>query len=431
MKETLGDLLVSLCREALAEETGSDQPVIFYTRAPKGKTIAEESTTISLNSRAYTLLQEIVTQLRQDKKLSVEFSKKELEQEVITSLFEASWNSAPDAQVLSASLVARLAEGRETWVIYLPIAGLDLPDKGELHLAGGVLRALPDDEKDLLRSQCTQIWSQATWRSLRHAESGTGALSQHFDEALASSEVWYLIQVNGRQQAARNQAIEAAVLAMDILAFFALLNGIDPEVFACHFPHQATRGIMKSIQVASGKACSLPSESGFPFAYTLDSSRYSKLLNLQEFKQIQVISNSEAPNPVQRRFLLGVQQYAEATRLPSLSARLVWYLSALETLLLKETERTSRATVKKRLCRILDSKVAQRLDSLYDKRIKSVHYGYRNQVSADFVAEADIHDAKSLSYLGIILALKYSDDFAQVDRFLDHIDSLPEIAAVR
>ena len=432
MKQTIENLLINLCNEALVEDTDSNQSVIFYTRAPKGKTIAEESTTISLNSRAYTLLQEVVTQLRQDKKLRLEFSKKELEQEAITSLFEgvkAVQDGALDAQALTDSLVTRLAESRETWEIYLPIEGLDLPDKEQLYLAGGVFKALMNDEKDLLRNQCVKIWDQAKWQSSQHAESGIRTLSQYLDEALTSSKMWYQIQVNGRQEAAKNRAVEAAVLSMDILAFFALLNGIDPEAFACHFPHQAKRGIMKSIQIVSGKACSLPNESGFPFPYTLDSSKYGKLINLKEFQQIQAMSNSEDPNPVQQRFLLGVQQYAEATRLPSLSARLVWYLSGLETLLLKETEHKSRVTVKRRLGKFLNSNAAQRLDSLYDKRVKSVHYGHRNQIGEEFITETDVHDAKSLSYLGIILALKYSNNLASIDAFLDYINSLPDIVS--
>ncbi len=186
-------------------------------------------------------------------------------------------------------------------------------------------------------------------------------------------------------------------------------------------------GAGQSLQIVRGKECSLPNESGFPFPYTLDSSRYGKLVNLKEFQEIQAMSNSDNPNPVQQRFLLGVQQYAEATRLPSLSARLVWYLSALETVLLKETERLSRVNVKRRLGKILNSNAAQRLDSLYDKRVKSVHYGHRNQIGEEFITETDIHDARSLGYLGIILALKYSDNFAEIDGFLGQIDNLPEI----
>ena len=35
---------------------------------------------------------------------------------------------------------------------------------------------------------------------------------------------------------------------------------------------------------------------------------------------------------------MGIQQFAEAARLPSATIKLVWYLSALETVLAKEDE---------------------------------------------------------------------------------------------
>jgi hypothetical protein len=213
---------------------------------------------------------------------------------------------------------------------------------------------------------------------------------------------------------------------MDILSFFALLNEINPEVFASHFPHQGKRGIMKSIQMARGQRCGLDFESGIPFPYTLDSSQYRKLTKFKEFQQIQQISNSSNPNPVEQRFLLGVQQYAEATRLPSLSAKLVWYLSALETVLVKEDEGDRHKKVEKRVRKLLGETAAKTVVPLYDKRRKPVHYGYRNRVGEEFITETDIHEARSLGYLGINLALRHSYNFTEVSAFLGHIDSLPE-----
>ena len=429
VKQSLGTLLTSLCDEALAEESESNPSVVFYTRAPEGKTIAEQSTTISLNSRAFTLFQDIVTRLRMEKRLRFILSKKELEQEVITSLFEgteALQESAFNVDALVNSLLNRLAEGGETWDIYLPIENLKLPKEEQISLAGGIFKSLTNGEKELLRDECMKIWNQAKWRVPQQAESGIQSLNEDFDEILTSSGLWYQIQVSGRQQAAKNQAIEAAVLAMDILSFFALLNEINPEVFASHFPHQGKRGIMKSIQMARGQRCGLDFESGIPFPYTLDSSQYRKLTKFKEFQQIQQISNSSNPNPVEQRFLLGVQQYAEATRLPSLSAKLVWYLSALETVLVKEDEGDRHKKVEKRVRKLLGETAAKTVVPLYDKRRKPVHYGYRNRVGEEFITETDIHEARSLGYLGINLALRHSYNFTEVSAFLGHIDSLPE-----
>jgi len=432
LKQLLESLFTELCKEALVKENESNPSVIFYTRSPEGKTIAEEATTISLNRQAYALLQDVVIQLREDRRWRVELSRKELEQEAVTSLFEgtkALQEGIFNAQVTVDSLLTRLAIDRETWNIYLPIEGLELPNENELILAGGVFKTLAENEKGSLQDECMKIWSQAKWQPPESADSGICTLNQHLDETLNSNIMWYQIQVNGRQKAAKNQAIDAAILAMDILTFFALLNGINPEVFASHFPHQAKRGIMKSIQIALGRGCTLHSESGIPFPYTLDSSRYRKLINLKEFQEIQMLSNSHNINPVQQRFLLGIQQYSEATRLPSLTARLVWYLSALETVLLKETEHKSKKVIKRRISKILGVTAADKLDPLYDKRVKTVHYGHRNRIGEESATNIEVDYARSLSYLGIISIVKHSSDFTEIEAFLDYIDNLPEKCA--
>lgn len=427
LEQSLENLLTDLCKEALVEDSESNPPVTFYTRAPEGKTIAEGSTTISLNRRAYTLLENLIVQLRKEEQLRIKLSRKELEQEVITSIFEgtrALHEDTFDSRVLVDSLLARLEKGRETWDIYLPIDGLRLPDDKKLPLAGGVFTVLTDSEKDLLYDKYKNIWSQAKWYHPEQAETGIRTLSESFVETLGSSILWYHIQVNGRQQAAKNQAIESALLAMDILTFFALLNGINPEIFSSHFPYQGNRGIMKSLQISRTQG-TLHSESGSPFPYTLDSSQYGRLTNLRAFQEVQSMSNIQNINPVQQRVLSGIQQYAEATRLPSSSAKLVWYLSALETVLLKETEYESRKVMKRRITRILGSIAEERLGPLYDKRAKIVHYGYRTRANEEFVTKVDIDYARSISYLGIISVVRHANDFVDANALLDHVDSLP------
>jgi hypothetical protein len=102
----------------------------------------------------------------------------------------------------------------------------------------------------------------------------------------------------------------------------------------------------------------------------------------------------------------------------------VWYLSALETVFLKETERQSKAIIKRRLGKVLNGDFNQRLDRLYEMRVKSVHYGHRNRIDDEFISNADIDDARSLSYLGIIVALKFADTLIDIDAFLERIDDL-------
>jgi len=424
-------LLTCLCHEALIEESESNPPVTFFTRAPEGKTIAQEATTISLNQQGYGFLREIIDQLRHNKKWAVELSKEELEQEVVTALFEgtsALQEGNFDVDKLIESLLDRLGEGVATWEVYIPIANLELPEGSQLSLAGGMFKELTSREKDILRGEHVGIWRQAKWETPEKMESGMKVLAQSLEETITSSKFWYCIQVNGRAQAARSQAIEAAMLAMDILCFFALFNGINPEVFAPRFPNQTGRGIMNYIQIVKGQSCQISSELGIPFSYGLDAPRFNKLTRLAEFQKLQQISNKSDPSQLEQKFLLGVQQYAEATRLPSASLRLVWYLSALETVLAKENEQERHQRhekVGKRLRKLLGATAADMVGPLYNKRRKPVHYGHRNRIGNELITDAEIQRARTLAYLGIVSALSKLDNHTDHNVFLDYLDALP------
>lgn len=425
--DQLRSLITQLCREALAEETESDPPVTFYTRAPEGKTISEEATTVSLNRRARELLNTVVEEIR-DKRWSIELSRKELEQEVVTTLFEgtqALLENSFDEDALIESLLSRLSEKSLTWDVYLPILGLELPEGCHLTLAGGTLKELTNDEKHNLRDEYITIWRQARWNSPEKMQSGINKLTEQLEETINSSKFWYHIQVYGRAQSAKNQAVEAAALAMDILRFFALFNGINPEVFNLSFPHQAVTGEMKYLQIAKSQSCELHSELGILFAYRVDEARYAKLTKLPEFQRLQLMSNKPDPTQVEQKALLGIQQYAEATRLPPLGLRLVWYLSSLETVLAKETEGERHKKVERRIGKLLGSKAAERVNPLYDKRRKLVHYGHRNRVGEELITDVEAQHARNLAYLGVVSALREVGEISSHDAFLDHLDALP------
>ena len=423
-------LLTCLCQEALIEESESNPPAFFFTRAPKGKTIEQEATTIFLNKQGYLLLQEIIAQLRQNKKWVVELSKEELEQEVVTALFEgtqALQEGNFDVTELIKSLLQRLGKGVATWEVYLPIADLELPEGSQLTLGGGIFKELTSREKDIMRDELVGIRRQANWETPEKMESEMKFLAQRLEETITSSKFWYYIQVNGRAQAAKNQAIEAAMLAMDILRFFALFNRINPEVFAPRFPSQTGRGVMRYIQIVKGQCSKIGSESGVTFPYSLDALSFDKLIKHAKFQKLQQISNKSDPSQLEQKFLLGVQQYAEATRLPSASLRLVWYLSALETVLAKETEKERHKRhekVGKRLRKLLGDTAADMVGPLYDKRRKPVHYGHRNRIGDELITDAESQYAKALAYLGIVSALSKLDNHMDHDVFLDYLDAL-------
>lgn len=428
-EKTLASLLNALCGEGVAEEIDPKQPLSFFTRADEGKTIDEGARTIFLNQRGRQLLSEIVGELRQYKKWQVLLSEEELQEEVVTSLFQGTQaleERTFDVVLLEGSLLARLAKGSAAWEVYVPIAGLELPGVSKLSLAGGVLGVLSTEETSDLINEYKSSLKKSKWLSPEKMESGIAALGQRLDEAIGSSKYWYHIQVEGRTQAAKNQAIEAASLAVDILCFFASFNGMDPELSALGFPSQTTTEPMRYFQFAKEQGWNIGGERGARFPYKLDMHRYTRLTELPEFQKVQLMSNKRDPDGAERKFLLGVQQYVEASRLPTPSLKLVWYLSALETVLAKESEGDRDKKVERRVKRLLGVSAAKRINPLYNKRRKPVHYGHRNRTGDELVTDVDGQDVRILALLGIVSALHLHElgSFTDHDAFLDHVDSL-------
>jgi len=418
-KQTFRSIVTRLCEEALAEETSLNPPVAHFYKA---------GVTISLNRKGSALFREIVAELQKTKENRINFSKKELEHEVVTTIFEgteALQNGTFDADRIVSSLLERLQEGSVIWQIYLPVAGLELPDRCELSLAGGVVKSFNADEKEALENECLTIWNQVQWEPPDRKEPGIASLVQKLNEAVACSKFWYHIQLVGHAEAAKNQAIDAAMVALDILTFFARLNAIDPETFACRLLNRPGPSSSEYIAISNKLSCTIGSEVGLPLPYTLDMERVEKMTSQPEFLKLQAISCKPNPTQVEQKFLLGIQQYAEATRLPSLGLRLVWYISALETVLAKEGEGDRHKKVEKRVRKLLGEAAAKTVVPLYDKRRKPVHYGYRNRVGNEFISDVDIHVARDLAYSGIVSALSYEGNVAEHDSFLDYIDGLP------
>ncbi|MEK7281800.1 MAG: hypothetical protein AAB037_05585, partial [Chloroflexota bacterium] len=381
---------------------------MFFIRAPEGKTIAQESTTISLSPKGAGIIQEVVAELRNDHGIRTKLSKRDVEKEVVTALFqgtEALEQGNLDAGALADGLLGRLSEGRDTWNVYLPIVGIELPEGQSLSLAGGSFKSLTTGEKQGLMEECVAQLKQAQWQSPQKQDSGVRTLTQDLDEIINSSKYWFHIAIEGRPDAAKELAVEAATLGMDILLFWGLLVGINPEMSSLGLPTQSKTQGMRAFQIASEGSQFHHEGPPVAFPYKLDEPKFARLTKFIEFKKTQDTSNSPQPSEVGQKILMGIQQFSEAARLSSATLKLVWYLSALETVLAKEKEGTRHEKVERRIKKLLNGSVASWVGPLYEKRRRPVHYGQRNRLADELVTDTDFQRARILAYRGIVHAV--------------------------
>ena len=406
------ELLARLCGEALADLEGD--PARFFARAAPGKTIAQGATTISLSEAGVKTLWEIVDDIRSDPKFRTRLSHSEMEQCAISAMFrgaEAIEGGTLDPDELTEWLYARLSEGMEVWEVYLPVPGLKLPPGQELALAGGTFKKqLSAKEKSLLQD----------------ASKGEGPMTKFIEGAIASEGSWFHIRVEGRSGAASLLAKEGLALGIDMLLFWGLLVGKDPEQSALARTAAPRVEGSGSFQMTTRGDLSIsygPFDVRMP--YDLDVAAFAKLTELEEFKRTQEISNTDGVEGAAAKVLLGMQQFAEAARLPSPTLKLVWYLSALETVLVKDKgEGNTHVKVARRLKNLLGEPAGDAVKPLYDKRWRPVHHGHRNRVSEEVVTESNHRAAMRLAYLGIIGAIGHWAGSSDHDALVDRIDRL-------
>ena len=73
-------------------------------------------------------------------------------------------------------------------------------------------------------------------------------------------------------------------------------------------------------------------------------------------------------------------------------------MSALETLLVKESEGDRDKKVERRIRFLLGDSAGDLVNRLYDKRRKPVHHGTRNRIGDELITDSDVETARRLAY---------------------------------
>jgi len=416
---------VTLIKEGLIDsEDRLTMPSGIYSRA---------GVSINVNRKGRVLISELVREFQKDKFLSTSFSNKELENEIIDSVLEAALaldKGKSSIEEVVTTLLNRLNSERDNWLIILPIIGIELFEGAEIRLAGGAIRAFTEEDSRKLNRDAMDIWSTLRYEDVVR-QKRISELNGVLKDILSSSKVWFQTSVEGKREAAYSLALESCTLALDVLRFFALYVGIDPDTTALAIPTEGRKGKIDYLQFKGNKMVVLGGRLGeIVHPYTLDIKRLEKLVNFQQFKIVQEISAKINPNEVENKILLAIQQFGEASRLNSSGAKLQWYLSTLETILAKENDeyRDRGKKVSRRLALLIGndkskSKIINDMDELYKIRQGPVHYGHRNRVGSEIVTKQDIADARFFAYLGTLRAIEYLSKVSSHDDLLNALDT--------
>jgi len=277
------------------------------------------------------------------------------------------------------------------------------------------------------------IWNRAKLGLGTSKQKRLRNLTGIYNDIVSSSGVWFRTEIEGRQRAAFELALESCTLALDILRFFAPYIGIDPDTSALAIPTEGKREKIDYLQFEDKQSIVLGGTFGeMHFPYVLDMARLKKLTEFAQFKMIQDISCEINPTELESKILLGIQQFGEASRLNSVGAKLQWYLSTLETILAKEDVEYRNRSKKtaQRLASLASSeedklRILERMAELYDKRRRLVHYGHRNRVGIDVVTKQDIQSVRLYAYLAtLIITEKAISSFSNITTHNEFLDAL-------
>jgi len=92
------------------------------------------------------------------------------------------------------------------------------------------------------------IWNRAKLRPGTSKQKRLRNLTGIYNDIVSASGVWFRTEIEGRERAAFELALESCTLALDILRFFAPYIGIDPDTSALVIPTEGKRGKIDYLQ---------------------------------------------------------------------------------------------------------------------------------------------------------------------------------------
>jgi len=388
--------------------------------------------TLYFNKEGRKLLGEMIEVVSNDKIVAQNLSIKEVETEVITTVFEAAIaddQGRLDVDNVVAALVERLEQGLGEWITVWPVLNLSMPNDRSIRLAGLTIGKVGGSERSKMTEDIE--WVGRTVRIGRDGAPGSALphIQKSTDETLASSECWGVGTIYGRKGAVEEVVEERVVIATDILRCFGMYIGIDPDETLLGIPNQP--GIRRAIVYQRGQHVAFPSSIfQVPLRYELTTETLDRLEAFELFQRAQTISNAESATDLQQQILLGMMQFGLASRAASREIKIQSYITAIESLLcLERTEWKYRVDkAGKRLALFVSEEerasLRHRLKAIYELRGGAAHWAWRNLRGREFIGQADIDELRLFAYFAVLLALTHCEGLDTHAEFIAKLDAM-------
>ncbi len=334
-------------------------------------------------------------------------------EDIIFDWCESQFNSATPSS-LCDSIVAAVRTAVQWHTVWVPIANLET----EVSFAFGPVR-IDRITKEMIDKQETHLAKDhpdavadiaAGFEKLRHKLQGLAAV---------------VIEIEAEPQHAFDRAIEIADVAIGLLRFFSLAS-LTPW---CLCPST----VLGSELIPSGTALILDQSNHLSHRSKVLISpavewRITKQLHdymlTASLPELGTLVEDDGLTEFQRSIRSSILTYSKGMTLPDLNDRIVYTLSALEGLLLKNSSEPLQQNLAERVAFLLFKQAEARWDTVrnlrrvYDMRSKYIHH--RVSLSDERQLETFVRNAN----LTLSLALKYSSRFTARADFISAIDHI-------
>jgi hypothetical protein len=405
--------VAALLNEIIIEETDVPSSMDDF-----GGSYAYGSGSVEITRRDHRLMVQLAQQLRADPAIAESVSQRDAYDEVVTAVIDgvvAREAGTFDSGRLAAELLDRLRAGFEDWTVLWPVSGLILPNGASLEVGGLTISMLTDAKRAAIRHDMETIGRTVRLGPQGRPGSALPHVMETADQTLASSDYWAIGTVQGRRKSVRWIMEERVTVALDVLRAFALYVGIDPDRTLLGDSTSTAERRTLFFNTARGAFSDVSLyDQRRPFELNADDLR--RLTDFSLFQRAQALSARTSPTDLERKILLGVLQFGEASRTRTAEGKLSNYLTAAETLLARESGEND----KKRWIRVArrlalygafadQQGVIDTLRDLYNLRRFPVHFGHRTLRGREVVTPTDVRRAQFHAYLAILVSLEYAD----------------------
>lgn len=407
-EEEVAVLIEKILREGLLPLDGL--PMVM---AEGGRMINRKGRMIIVSAHGRSLIEQLVDGLRADLTVARSLSASDVDAEVVSAVF-ATMEERTGVRNQARRLIERLSMGREEWTVVWPVMGLDMAPSEKLDIAGFSIGPLSATDLQAIWADVEEYASKAILADDPTPGSGASHVRGFTQQALESSGCWAIGKVIARQDSIQMIVTEELSVAFDILRSFALYIGIDPDDSYVGLPH--SNDVNSALVYVPGGAFVWPNarmDTREP--YVLSKDRVEHLRNFDLFQRACEIVRKDTLTRMEEQTQLAILQFGLSSRLERSGARLVNYLTVLETVLGGEKGASKGTTIGRRLALLFApedrARVRRDLEELYALRQRHAHHGQTSLRGRVVISNDDIGVARFYAYFAILFGLRATTEF--------------------